>query len=222
MITRTPEPSPLSRLDTTPDLDESIAWLRLGKAEIPPRKLAALCSACDDDPRKVMDANEASWLRAGLTQAQADRLRDCAHTDMSKDLATIDRLRIALLPITDARYPQRLKSLSDAPILLYVRGSLVPDDQFSVAIVGSRRATAYGHSIADRFARELCAYGLCIVSGGARGVDTFAHRGALSAGGRTLAIVGCGLDVAYPAENRKLYADIVATGQGAIVSEYPI
>jgi DNA processing protein len=222
VITRIPEPTPCSRTAEDRSAEETTAWLRLGKAELPPRKLAALLDLCGHDPRAVLEAPEAVRQDCGIAASQAQRLRECESLDVSRDISALERLGGAIVTIYDEQYPARLRTLPDAPAMLYVRGALSADDQFSVAIVGSRRATAYGHSIAERFARELCAYGLCIVSGGARGVDSHAHRGALGAGGRTVAIVGCGLDVAYPAENRKLYTDMVTTGQGVIVSEYPI
>jgi len=98
---------------------------------------------------------------------------------------------------------------------------LIPEDKFSLAIVGSRRATSYGMTLARQFARDLAAHGLTIVSGGARGVDTEAHRGAMEAGGRTLAYLGCGVDVDYPSSNRRLFGEI-AQGCGAVLSEFPM
>ena len=121
----------------------------------------------------------------------------------------------------DPCYPANLRPLPDAPPVLIARGELIPEDKFSVAIVGSRRATNYGLTLAKRFAQELSSHGLTIISGGARGVDTEARIGALEAGGRTLAYLGCGVDVNYPSDNRRLF-DRIAQGGGAVLSEFPL
>ena len=118
----------------------------------------------------------------------------------------------------DDGYPLHLRSLSDSPPL-YVRGALLREDALAVAIVGSRRASPYGLGVAEDLARDLAARGVTIVSGLARGIDTAAHRGALAAGGRTLAVLGCGLDRAYPPENRALAGEIAA--RGAVLSQFP-
>jgi DNA processing protein len=199
-----------------------MAWLRISKAELPPRKLAALQAVCGADPRAILDSDNATLSNCGLSRSQLQRLRECASTDPSRDLDTLTRLGIEIVESSDSLYPPRLRTIPDPPPILFARGRLEADDQYSIAIVGSRRASNYGLSIAERFARELCGYGLCIVSGGARGVDSHAHRGAMRGNGRTVAVVGCGLDLAYPAENRTLYDEIVSSGRGAVVSEYPI
>jgi DNA processing protein len=118
----------------------------------------------------------------------------------------------------DPGYPSLLATMSSPPTLA-VRGRLAPEDALAVAIVGARRASAYGLEVAERLASELAARGVTIVSGLARGIDTAAHRGALAAGGRTLAILGTGIDVIYPPENRRLAADI--QNQGAVLSQFP-
>ena len=123
---------------------------------------------------------------------------------------------IELLP-GDARYPVLLAAIP-APPALFARGALSDDDALALAIVGSRRPTPYGLAVAERLASDLAARGVTIVSGLARGIDTAAHRGALAAGGRTLAVLGCGLDVVYPPENRAL-ARAIET-QGALVSQF--
>lgn len=123
----------------------------------------------------------------------------------------------ALSP-ADARYPSRLAEVPDAPATLHVRGALVDADALAVAIVGSRRATPYGLDVAETLAADLAARGVTIVSGLARGIDAAAHRGALRVGGRTLAVLGSGVDVIYPPENRRLAAEI--TERGALLSQF--
>jgi DNA processing protein len=118
----------------------------------------------------------------------------------------------------DPRYPARLAELSPAPAL-WVRGALEDDDALAIAIVGSRRATPYGLEVAATLARDLAARGITIVSGFARGIDSAAHRAALETGGRTIAVLGCGIDVTYPPENRRLAHDVAA--RGALVTQFP-
>jgi DNA processing protein len=118
----------------------------------------------------------------------------------------------------DADYPAPLAALAPAPEL-WVRGTLVADDALAVAIVGARRASAYGLEVAERLASDLAARGVTIVSGFARGIDTAAHRGALTAGGRTLAVLGSGIDVLYPPESGALAREVAA--RGALVTQFP-
>jgi DNA processing protein len=122
------------------------------------------------------------------------------------------------LTSADAQYPARLAELPDAPATLHVRGALVDADALAVAIVGSRRATPYGLEVAETLAADLAARGVTIVSGLARGIDSAAHRGALRVGGRTLAVLGSGVDLIYPPENRRL-ADEIAE-RGALLSQF--
>lgn len=221
-------------MDESHDLDQREAWLRLSAAELPPLRLRALLDRFDWNPARLLRASRESLQAAaaaaapadgpatGLTPKQLDRIAAASGREVREELATLDRLGAALVVYTDPLYPSGLKPLPDAPPLLFVRGALHADDKFSLAIVGSRRASAYGLSIAERFARDLAGHGLTIVSGGARGIDTQAHRGALEGRGRTIAFIGCGLDVSYPAENRKLFEEIASEGRGAIVSEFAL
>ena len=123
----------------------------------------------------------------------------------------------ALSP-ADGRYPSRLAEVPDAPATLHVHGALVDADALAVAVVGSRRATPYGLEVAETLAADLAARGVTIVSGLARGIDAAAHRGALRVGGRTLAVLGSGIDVIYPPENRRLAAEIAE--RGALLSQF--
>jgi DNA processing protein len=125
---------------------------------------------------------------------------------------------VEVLTWQDAAYPTLLAAIPDPPPVLYLRGTL-PAEQ-GLAVVGTRRATLYGRDVAERLAAELAGAGLTIVSGMAKGIDTYAHRGALKGGGRTVAVLGHGLDTCYPPENRRLAAEIAENG--AVVSEYAL
>ncbi len=134
-------------------------------------------------------------------------------------LDKLDKMGGYIITYKDELYPPNLLNIYDRPAFLYVLGNLVKDEIF-LAIVGSRAASTYGKYTTDRISRELAMRGITIVSGMARGIDSCAHQGALTAHGRTIAVLGCGLDVIYPQENKKLFTDIVK--YGAIISEFPL
>ncbi len=135
------------------------------------------------------------------------------------ELLKAKSLNSLLIPLEDERYPGYLKNIYDPPSLLYVRGDLEIFKLPMIAIVGTRNPTFYGKDIAYNFGKELARAGFVVVSGMARGIDTSAHMGALDGGGKTIAVLGSGLDVVYPPENRKLYERIIKNG--AIISEFP-
>jgi len=140
--------------------------------------------------------------------------------DPEPRLKALQERGISLITLLDADYPNNLKDIIDPPPVLYILGQLKPRDSRSIAVVGSRRATPYGRATAERFGRELAELGFTVISGMARGIDTCAHRGCLAAGGRTIAVLGCGLDYVYPPENRTLMAKIAR--EGAVVTEFPL
>jgi DNA processing protein len=121
---------------------------------------------------------------------------------------------------TEETFPENLRQLAHMPPVLFVRGEIRPEDRIAAAVVGTRLPSHYGRQVAERLGRDLATNRVTVVSGLARGVDTFAHKGALEAGGRTIAVLGCGIDVYYPPENRRLYDAI--SSQGAVVSEFSL
>ncbi len=139
---------------------------------------------------------------------------------VEREFELLKRVGGNLVTIDDASYPKRLKEIYDPPPLLYVKGELKEEDELAIAIVGSRKTTPYGRCVTEKIAQELGRHGITIVSGMARGIDSLAHWGALSGGGRTIAVLGSGVDVVYPRENRNLYKRIVEGG--AVVSEFPM
>jgi len=140
--------------------------------------------------------------------------------DLNKELALIASHKVTVLTCLDAGYPALLKEIYDPPVVLYVKGALAETDKYAVGVVGSRWASHYGRETAEKISADLACRGITIVSGMARGIDTCAHRGALSAGGRTIAVLGNGLARCYPPENKELMAGIARSG--AVISEFPM
>src|SRR3989338_7456410 len=124
-------------------------------------------------------------------------------------LETVYERGIKVVSLPDRDYPANLRQISDSPPVLYYKGSLLPQDDLAIAVVGARYATVYGRQVTEMLALELVGAGLAIVSGLARGIDSIAHRAALDAGGRTIAVLGNGLDTIYPPENKRLAEEIV-------------
>jgi DNA processing protein len=172
-------------------------------------------------PQAVLEASLRELIAAG------------AYAEVARAVSTFDQWRVVemelqkltktgarLVTRADADYPENLTHLHDPPPFLYVRGSLVPEDRLALAIVGSRFASAYGRGVARDLARELTKKGITVVSGLARGIDAEAHRATIEAKGRTLAVLGSGLDVIYPHEHRSLATEV--SGHGALLSEFPL
>ena len=171
---------------------------------------------------------EAAWRAdaGALAQAGIDRraiqnlIKTRAELDLDAEMAKLVRHQIAVLTWEDAAYPPLLRQIDYPPPVLYVRGSLLPADEWAVAIVGTRRATTYGKQITRALSGDLVRNGITIVSGLARGIDAVAHQAALDAGGRTIGVMACGLDRVYPSENRGLAGKIIENG--ALVGDYPV
>ena len=171
---------------------------------------------------------EAAWSaslgelrKAGLDDKVASKVATQKESiSPDEELSRVERAGIQALTWHDAAYPPRLKEIADPPPVLFVKGELLPDDERSVAVVGTRRATAYGREVATALTTDLARNEVTIVSGLARGIDGLAHRAALDGGGRTIAVLGSGLDIIYPQEHKQLADEIES--RGALVSEYPL
>lgn len=186
---------------------------------IGPLILAKLIEAFDT-PGEVLAASEIS-LRSipGVGPKLVTAIRHAAdHVDVQGILQWCRLNGVTILPNDSDAYPQALLEIPDAPPILFVRGEILPQDEMAVAIVGTRHASVYGRQQAERIAYGLAKAGITVISGMARGIDTAAHQGALDAGGRTLAVFGCGLGHIYPPENEGLAKAIAA--DGALISEY--
>lgn len=196
-------------------------WVALNRVKgIGPARFSLLLSAFGT-AEAVWTSEPQAWLAAGLdarTAASFDEQR--RRIVPEAEVERLVRLRVGVLRLADAAYPRHLREIPLPPPVLYVRGALTAEDEWSVAVVGTRRATAYGRQITERLAAELAGQCITIVSGLARGIDTHAHTAALEAGGRTIAVLGCGPDLVYPPENARLAARIVEQGAGAIVTEF--
>jgi DNA processing protein len=171
-------------------------------------------------PAEVLRAGEralAEVVRPNLARQITQYAEVVDVTDQERRL---EASAASLVTLDDTLYPWRLGEIYDPPLALFVRGTLLPEDEFAVAIVGTRRPTPYGLRMAEKLGRELAARGITVDSGLASGVDSAAHRGALEAGGRTIAVLGNGVDVVYPRENRELTEQIIA--QGCVLSQFPM
>ncbi|HOV78752.1 MAG TPA: DNA-processing protein DprA [Bacillota bacterium] len=172
-------------------------------------------------PKSAWEAGEKELLNvAGIGEkALAGVLKRRSEIDLAEEVSRLEKRGIQFVVHTDPAYPENLLKIFDPPPVIFVRGTMKPDDSLAVAVVGTRKPSPYGRAVAEKITRDLAAVGITVVSGMARGIDTAAHVGALSGGGRTIAVLGCGPDVAYPRENSGLMERIAR--QGAIVSEFP-
>ncbi len=171
-------------------------------------------------PGNILGASRAE-LKNLLDRSTAQRIASFSRTnDVKEHFKTLKRLSARLIPYYSDDYPTWLKNTEHFPPIIFVRGRIIDEDELSVAVIGTRGASVYGKEIARRFAGDFARAGVTVISGMARGVDTVAHEGAIHGNGRTIAVMGCGIDICYPPENRNLMNAIIQ--HGAVVSEYNI
>lgn len=173
-----------------------------------------------ESPRTIYDADEIALAQTGILTRDniASITSEEAKDNANRVMEELAENNIDVVTLEDDNYPYLLKNICDPPVCLYVKGEILAEEPI-IAVVGSRKASGYGLASAKKISAELSAYNICVISGMARGIDTASHQGALSASGRTIAVLGCGLDIVYPPENKKLMERIIE--RGAVISEYP-
>jgi DNA processing protein len=173
------------------------------------------------DPVAVLSASRTQLLKVpGIGDETAEAIASWKNSvDLDAELKRIESHGCQVVTQLDAHYPERLREIYDPPMVLYVKGSLSSQDKNSVAVVGSRQTTNYGIETARRLSYQLAYTGVTVVSGGARGIDTAAHQGAMTAKGRTIAVLGTGINRVFPPENRDLFERIAS--QGAVMTQFP-
>ena len=202
-------------------LNERQAFMILNDLpNIGPITLHRLLEAFGGDPRDILNADKRRLeaVRGVGPETSAALMNWRTHFDLAREEERLAQAGATFITARDPGYPKMLREIHDPPIGLYRKGGYL-FEQPCIAVVGSRRTTLYGQSVAKKLGADLARLGFCVVSGLARGIDTAAHEGALSVGGKTAAVLGCGIDIVYPPENLDLYRRIVETG--AVLSEFP-
>jgi DNA processing protein len=215
----------MSTLGDALPLDQLMYWIAFSRVVgIGPVRFQKLLTFFQDDMASAWRAASTELSAAGLDQRTINAfLQQRTGIVPEQELEKLERLRIQVITWRDATYPPLLKKIDHAPYILYICGTLTEDDRrYAIGIVGTRRMTSYGRQVTERFASELAAGKITVVSGLALGVDTVAHTTTLDCGGRTLAVIASGLDVIYPAANYQLARRIVESGQGALVTSFPL
>ena len=203
---------------THPDLPYWLAFARVPRIG---GMRTALLEAHFDNLREAWHAPRIELQAAGLDDSTIrSAIRARGTVDPEAELAALQAAHVVAFTWHDPEYPPRLKQIDDRPPLLYMRGEIESRDEWSVAVVGTRRVTAYGRQMTEELSRGLASNSVTVVTGLARGVDGIAHRAALDAGGRTIAVVASGLDTVYPPEHKGLAREIAE--HGAVLSEQPL
>ena len=201
---------------------EAACWLALALTQgLGPTRIKKLVEHFGR-PEGVLNASLTELEATGMMAVSAQSIATGRSLDLAQqECAKASEAGARIVALSDPEYPGRLKEIYDPPVVLYVRGKVELLSRPGIAVVGTRHPTPYGTGMSERLSTDLAAHGLVIISGMARGVDTAAHRGAISAKGKTIAVFGTGIDVMYPKENTRLAEHILAL-EGALISEFPV
>jgi len=199
---------------------KTIDWLRLALIPAIGPARASRLRARFSQPADILAAStrEIACVLGSLVAQAINHQRK--NIDLDKQLRLIEKYQVKIITQEDPAYPVNLKNIFDPPLALFLRGKILPEDDLSIAIVGTRLATIYGINMARKIGSQLGQRGFTIVSGGARGIDTAAHQVSLGINARTIAVLGCGVDIVYPSENTRLFEQIIQ--KGGLISEFPM
>ena len=206
-------------------LDELAYWIAFSRVMgIGPVRFQMLLDFFKEDVASAWRASSKDLIGVGLDQRTLESfIKQRANIDPANELKRLDKLRIQVITWKDAGYPPLLRKMDYAPPVLYACGQLVEDDlRYTIGIVGTRKMSTYGRQVTEHFTRDLVKGRITIVSGLALGIDTVAHNTALDEGGRTIAVLACGLDTIYPPSNYHLAKQIVDSGQGVLLTSFPL
>ncbi len=207
-------------METAPTTEELPFWLAFHRIPGVGRQRFAQLQRRFGSMADAWRASREELLSAGLdTRTVSSILGRRSTIEPEREIERLHRLGVSALTWLDPAYPSRLREIHDAPVILYIRGELRPADEWCVAVVGTRKVTAYGRAVTEELAGDLARNRVTVVSGLAIGADGIAHTAALASGGRTVAVLGCGVDIVYPAQHRALAERIVE--HGAVMSDYP-
>ncbi len=201
-------------------MNKTLAWFGLSKIEELSNKQIKSLLNLYKEPEVLWNLNKTELQKAGMTEKQSEQLIKINETTLQLEMEQLNKLNIKFITITDKNYPKKLKQIFDYPYWLYSRGNERTLQEEGFAIIGSRNCTNYGAKVASKLSYEIAKQNKNVVSGLARGIDSYAHIGCIKARGKTIAVLGCGIDVIYPKENKRIYEAILET-DGVIISEYP-
>ncbi len=204
------------------EMDEKYYWIALNLVPGIGKVIYHRLVGYFGDPENVFNAPEKELMRIDkIGEGIAKNILSFRfEEELKREIDLVEQEGVSVLTLNDSSYPDNLRSIFAPPPILYVKGELRESDTISIAVVGSRTPTNYGKLITDKLSKELAKREITIISGMARGIDSCAHRGAIYVGGRTIAVFGCGLNIVYPPENRRLRDEIAENG--AIISEFPM
>jgi DNA processing protein len=202
-------------------LDKEINYLILSSIpKLSERKIKNLLNHFKDVNKILKATKEELEKIPGIDEEIIFYLKEGINKEIEEKIKICEKLNINIVSFLDENYPKNLLRFEDCPPILFIRGKMSEEDSLAIAIVGTRKASDYGRMVSYRLAKELSDYGITIISGLAKGIDTKAHEGAIENNGRTIAVLGCGLDIIYPPENKRLAEKIVE--KGALISEFPL